>query len=56
MEAREEPVWGQRQQPDVRSSHGAGRTHSGSPALLTSRTLLHARARARAHTHTSQGT
>lgn len=54
MEAQEEPVWGQRQHADVRTGHGAGRTHNGSPALLTARTLQHAcMCRTRAHTHTS---
>ena len=51
VEAREEPVWGQRQQPDMRSGHGAGRMHNGSPALLTFRTLLHVRPHVHTHTH-----
>jgi len=56
MEAQEEPVWGQRPHPDVRTGHGAGRMHNGSPALLTARTLQHAHVHTHTHTHTSRGT
>ena len=51
MEAQKEPVWGQRPHPDVRTGHGAGRMHNGSPALLTARTLQHAHVHTHTHTH-----
>lgn len=52
MKAQEELVWGQREQPDVRTGHGAGHTHNGSPASLTARTP----ACARIHMHTNSHT